>query len=177
MAGSFGFESDKYDVSIAIGERRLLPAVRQAADSTVIMADGFSCREQICQQTERHALHLAEVIQMARRIGTNNGERPEAKLAASRKASRRNARWRAAAALALLAGGSCVLAKRLQDNTYIGEHNGKCNWSKRVGDRGRIHSQGKPRAFAADDQPRNRVPAQLLRPGRACGDHHLLQRP
>ncbi len=112
MAGSFGFESDKYDVSIAIGERRLLPAVRQAADSTVIVADGFSCREQISQQTERQALHLAEVIQLARESGTNNGERPEAKLAARRKASRRNARWRAAAALALLAGGSVFLARK-----------------------------------------------------------------
>ena len=123
MAGSFGFESDKYDVSIAIGERRLLPAVRQAADSTVIVADGFSCREQISQQTERQALHLAEVIQLARESGTNNGERPEAKLAARRKASRRNARWRAAAALALLAGGSCVSRKKslASDNAYIGD--------------------------------------------------------
>lgn len=63
MAGSFGFESDKYDVSIAIGERKLLPAVRKAPLSTLIMADGFSCREQISQETGRHALHLAEVIQ------------------------------------------------------------------------------------------------------------------
>ena len=50
MAGSFGFESGKYDISIAIGERRLLPAVRKAPASTFIIADGFSCREQIARK-------------------------------------------------------------------------------------------------------------------------------
>ena len=65
MAGSFGFEADKYDISIAIGELELLPAVRQAPPDWLIIADGFSCREQIAQGTPRHALHLAEVLQMA----------------------------------------------------------------------------------------------------------------
>lgn len=65
MAGSFGFEKDKYDVSVAAGERVLLPAVRAAAGSTFIIADGFSCREQIAQLTDRRALHMAEVLQMA----------------------------------------------------------------------------------------------------------------
>jgi Fe-S oxidoreductase/FAD/FMN-containing dehydrogenase len=65
MAGSFGFERDKYDVSIAIGELELLPAVRQAPADWLIIADGFSCREQIAQGSRRHALHLAEVLQMA----------------------------------------------------------------------------------------------------------------
>jgi FAD/FMN-containing dehydrogenase/Fe-S oxidoreductase len=65
MAGSFGFEKEKYDVSIAIGELELLPAVRAAAPESLIIADGFSCREQIVQVTGRHALHLAEIIQMA----------------------------------------------------------------------------------------------------------------
>jgi len=65
MAGSFGFEPDKYDISIAIGELELLPAVRQAPSDWLIIADGFSCREQIAQGTPRHALHLAEVLQMA----------------------------------------------------------------------------------------------------------------
>ncbi len=114
MAGSFGFESDKYDVSVAIGERRLLPEVRKAADSTMIVADGFSCREQIAQQTDRQALHLAEVIQFARQSGTSNGERPEAELVARRKATRRNARLRAAAALALVAGGAALVAKTIR---------------------------------------------------------------
>ncbi|MGC2770983.1 MAG: FAD-linked oxidase C-terminal domain-containing protein, partial [Candidatus Sulfotelmatobacter sp.] len=65
MAGSFGFEPDKYDLSIAIGELELLPAVRRAPDNWLIIADGFSCREQIAQGTPRRALHLAEVLQMA----------------------------------------------------------------------------------------------------------------
>jgi FAD/FMN-containing dehydrogenase/Fe-S oxidoreductase len=65
MAGSFGFEKDHYDISIASGERVLLPAVRNAEKDTLIIADGFSCREQIAQTTHRHALHLAQVIQLA----------------------------------------------------------------------------------------------------------------
>ena len=65
MAGAFGFERDKYDVSLAVGELELLPAVRAASPECLIIADGFSCREQIAQCTDRHALHLAEVIQMA----------------------------------------------------------------------------------------------------------------
>ena len=65
MAGSFGFDEEKYDVSMAIGELELLPAVRQAPPDSLIIADGFSCREQIAQCTDRHALHLAEVIATA----------------------------------------------------------------------------------------------------------------
>ena len=65
MAGSFGFEDDKYDVSIAIGELELLPAVRKAPPDWLVIANGFSCREQIAQQTDRQALHLAEVLQLA----------------------------------------------------------------------------------------------------------------
>jgi FAD/FMN-containing dehydrogenase/Fe-S oxidoreductase len=67
MAGAFGFEKDKYDVSIAIGELELLPAVRRAPQDTLIIANGFSCREQISQCTGRHAIHLAEAVQMALR--------------------------------------------------------------------------------------------------------------
>ena len=66
MAGPFGFEKDKYDVSQAVGERVLLPAVRQAPPETLIISDGFSCREQILQATGRRAIHLAEAIQLAR---------------------------------------------------------------------------------------------------------------
>ncbi len=64
MAGSFGFELDKYETSIAIGELELLPAVRGAPADQLIVANGFSCREQIAQCTGRGVLHLAEVIQM-----------------------------------------------------------------------------------------------------------------
>ena len=74
MAGSFGFERDKYNVSAAIGELELLPAVRQAPLDAFIIADGFSCREQIAQSTNRHALHLAEVIQIA--LGRNLPDTP-----------------------------------------------------------------------------------------------------
>ncbi|MDQ2663290.1 MAG: FAD-binding oxidoreductase [Candidatus Eremiobacteraeota bacterium] len=65
MAGAFGFEADHYDVSVAIGERVLLPAVRKAKRNTLVVADGFSCREQISQLTDRQALHPAEVVKMA----------------------------------------------------------------------------------------------------------------
>ena len=65
MAGSFGFERDKYQVSMAVGERVLLPAVREADQNTLIITDGFSCREQIRQATRRRPLHLAEVLEMA----------------------------------------------------------------------------------------------------------------
>ena len=65
MAGAFGCERDHYDISIKVGERVLLPAVRSADNDTLIIADGFSCREQITQLTGRRTLHVAEVIQMA----------------------------------------------------------------------------------------------------------------
>jgi hypothetical protein len=65
MAGAFGFEREKYEISRAIGERVLLPAVRQAETDTLVVSDGFSCREQIAQLTGRRAFHLAEVLQLA----------------------------------------------------------------------------------------------------------------
>ena len=63
MAGPFGFERNKFAIAQAVGERVLLPAVRSAQPETVIVADGFSCREQIRQSTGRTAIHLAEVLQ------------------------------------------------------------------------------------------------------------------
>jgi Fe-S oxidoreductase len=65
MAGSFGFEEEHYDVAMKCGERVLLPAVRDAEKETLIISNGFSCREQIAQATDRQALHLAQVIRMA----------------------------------------------------------------------------------------------------------------
>ncbi len=62
MAGPFGFEKEKFAVSQTIGERVLLPAVRAATSETTLIADGFSCREQITQNTGRRALHLAEFL-------------------------------------------------------------------------------------------------------------------
>jgi Fe-S oxidoreductase len=70
MAGSFGFDAGKYEVSQAIGERVLLPAVRSAGADALIVSDGFSCREQIEQATGRQALHLADVLKLGTpRIG------------------------------------------------------------------------------------------------------------
>jgi FAD/FMN-containing dehydrogenase/Fe-S oxidoreductase len=70
MAGSFGFNPDHYDISIKVGEQVLLPAVRAAAPDTLIVANGYSCREQIAQCTGRRALHVAEVARMTL-TGTN----------------------------------------------------------------------------------------------------------
>jgi FAD/FMN-containing dehydrogenase/Fe-S oxidoreductase len=68
MAGAFGFErGERYEVSRRIAERALLPAVRGAAPDTLIVADGFSCREQIAQGSGRRALHLAQLLQAALR--------------------------------------------------------------------------------------------------------------
>jgi Fe-S oxidoreductase len=75
MAGSFGFERDKYAVSMAIGELELLPAIRQAPADWLIIADGFSCREQIAQSTGRRALHLSEVLQMALRGAQHDADK------------------------------------------------------------------------------------------------------
>jgi Fe-S oxidoreductase len=62
MAGSFGFEKAKYPVSMACAERALLPKVRSAEQDTIILANGFSCREQIEQATGRGTMHIAELI-------------------------------------------------------------------------------------------------------------------
>jgi FAD/FMN-containing dehydrogenase/Fe-S oxidoreductase len=103
MAGAFGYEKgDHYDVSIAVGERALLPRVRQTPDETLLITDGFSCREQIEQETDREALHLAEVLQMAMHGHTPPARgRPEA-----RRAQQRRHRYRRAA----LRSGSFAVA-------------------------------------------------------------------
>jgi FAD/FMN-containing dehydrogenase/Fe-S oxidoreductase len=62
MAGSFGYAADTIEVSRAIGELSLLPAIRKAPDDTVIVADGTSCRHQIHDGTGRTALHVAQVL-------------------------------------------------------------------------------------------------------------------
>jgi FAD/FMN-containing dehydrogenase/Fe-S oxidoreductase len=62
MAGPFGFEADKFEVSKAIARDSLLPAIESAASTTILVADGFSCREQIAQLAHRPAMHFAEVM-------------------------------------------------------------------------------------------------------------------
>ena len=65
MAGSFGFKQEHYDISMQIGELALLPAIRNTATDTIVISDGFSCRQQIEQSTHRQGMHLAEVIHQA----------------------------------------------------------------------------------------------------------------
>jgi FAD/FMN-containing dehydrogenase/Fe-S oxidoreductase len=69
MAGPFGFEAGKFEVSKAIANQGLLPAIEAASPTTIIVADGFSCREQIDQLTHTKALHIAEVLAATCRCG------------------------------------------------------------------------------------------------------------
>ena len=62
MAGSFGYETEHYEVSRLVGEQRLLPAVRQAGPGDVIVAPGFSCRLQIQHFTGRQTVHPAVLL-------------------------------------------------------------------------------------------------------------------
>jgi FAD/FMN-containing dehydrogenase/Fe-S oxidoreductase len=110
MAGSFGFEAGRrYDVAAKVGERILLPAVRDADKHTLIIADGFSCREQIAQGAGRQALHLAQILQMALREGPDGppGDLPEQGYVEHYGAPP----WKAIAGVgALLAGGALAWA-------------------------------------------------------------------
>ena len=65
MAGSFGFRAESYALSQRIGEDALLPRIRQADEQTLLIANGFSCREQVAQATGRRPLDFAEVVEMA----------------------------------------------------------------------------------------------------------------
>ena len=67
LAGNFGVERGHHEVSVAVAETELLPAVRAAPDGAVVLADGFSCRTQLDQLSERHGLHLAQLL--ASRLG------------------------------------------------------------------------------------------------------------
>ncbi len=70
LAGSWGFEQGHLDISRQCGEQTLLPAVREAEMETIVVADGFSCKTQIQQgDTGRRALHIAQVMKMAREHG------------------------------------------------------------------------------------------------------------
>jgi FAD/FMN-containing dehydrogenase/Fe-S oxidoreductase len=98
MAGSFGFEKDKYEVSVKAGERVLLPAVRRADASTIIVADGFSCKEQIAQRTDRHALHTAEVLALAAQSPDGTSEEyPEREMIRRRENAQKRSMLKAAA--------------------------------------------------------------------------------
>jgi FAD/FMN-containing dehydrogenase/Fe-S oxidoreductase len=110
MAGSFGFDEHKYNLSLAIGELELLPAVRRAPSDSLIIADGFSCREQIAQCTDRRAMHLAEVIAMALRGSpVAGGSYPEKPQVERRQADLERAMKRAGLGVAALAAGAALL--------------------------------------------------------------------
>jgi Fe-S oxidoreductase len=120
MAGAFGFErGDHYDVSVACAERMLIPEVNKAPPEMLIIADGFSCREQIAQMTDRQAMHLAEVLQMAIRqgpAGPKTGRAEDATVQARRSELRHAAVQSAALVLAgvaaALLGASLVRERR-----------------------------------------------------------------
>jgi Fe-S oxidoreductase len=71
MAGPFGFEKDKFDVSKAIANLDLLPAIAGAEPGTVIVTDGFSCREQISHLAHRPSMHFAEALAATSRPASN----------------------------------------------------------------------------------------------------------
>jgi hypothetical protein len=96
MAGSFGYESGHYDVSMKVGEHALLPKVRSTPKDQLIIASGFSCREQIEQGSDRKTVHLAEVLAMAL---------PQEASAASGNARRASLRWKR---LAFAVAGAAV---------------------------------------------------------------------
>ena len=116
MAGAFGFEADKYDISVKIAEHALLPAVREAGPADLVVADGFSCREQISQLTTRRALHIAEVLQLALHRAPATGDCPEAALVREPTSDLRRSKLQAGATLAALAAGGIALARILQNH-------------------------------------------------------------
>lgn len=88
MAGAFGFEREHAAVSEQIGNKNLVPAVSAAPKETLIVADGFSCKQQVFQSTDRQALHLSELIQLAF-LSTNDAleQYPERKIIPASKFS------------------------------------------------------------------------------------------
>ena len=110
MAGAFGYEkeNDHYNVSVAVGERMLLPEVRKAEEDELIIADGFSCQEQIEQQTDRGAMHMAHVLQMAIREGDAPRRRPEQRIIEARKREQKLAMIRTATLMGVGAAGAIV---------------------------------------------------------------------
>jgi len=100
MAGSLGYESGHYEVSMKVGEHALLPRVRSAPAESLVIADGFSCREQIAQTTDRRALHLSEVLAMALPDTSHAPPKPA------------RFRWQSVVAAAAVAFAATVLIRR-----------------------------------------------------------------
>ncbi|MEU2928206.1 FAD-linked oxidase C-terminal domain-containing protein [Streptomyces sp. NPDC007251] len=113
LAGNFGFERGHHEVSMAVAEQGVLPAVRGAAPDSLVLADGFSCRTQIEEGgTGRRALHLAEVLALAL-DGNLPSDQPE-RLADRPDPPSRTARWATAAATAALPAGTALALRLLR---------------------------------------------------------------
>lgn len=111
LAGNFGFERGHHEVSLAVGESGLLPAVRAAAPGSLLLADGFSCRTQIEEGgTGRRALHLAEVLALGL-DGTLPSEHPE-RLARRPGQPSRTVRWATTAGATALTAAAAAAAGR-----------------------------------------------------------------
>lgn len=121
MAGSFGFESEHYDMSAQVGERALLPHVRQAGRNEILIADGFSCREQISQMTDRTGLHMAEVLQLAIQHGPAGPDelRPEQTFVDEYQRAIRKSKLQAAAMI----GGAAAVAAAILGAQQISRNN------------------------------------------------------
>jgi FAD/FMN-containing dehydrogenase/Fe-S oxidoreductase len=125
LAGSWGFEEGKYGISMDCGEQAVLPAVRDADDEVVVVANGFSCKTQIDHAgSGRHALHLAQVMQLAREASQRRPELPEQKYYLERPRAARGQRMtRAGVVAAMVAGAAAAGATalgRARSDTVIG---------------------------------------------------------
>src|SRR5204862_6831607 len=106
MAGSFGYHAgEHYAVSVAVAEHGILPALAETPESTLVIADGFSCRGQIEQLNGRKPLHTAQLVQRALRASGRTG--PEYATAPPAGQDRRR---RAVGAMAVGAAAAVALA-------------------------------------------------------------------
>jgi FAD/FMN-containing dehydrogenase/Fe-S oxidoreductase len=122
MAGAFGFEAgEHYDVSLKVGELGYLPAVREAAADTLLISDGFSCREQVMQTTDRQVLHFADVVWLAMNSGPHGTAGPKPERHAMPDIGHRVARARVDAAI----GFSVLGALAFGYFTILKRHKGK----------------------------------------------------
>jgi len=122
MAGAFGYTAgDPTDVSLACGQRVLIPEVYRAAPADLIVADGFSCQEQIHQMSTRRGLHVAEVLALARQTAGHVPPHPEQIFTRPEVAARRRGMLRAAAGLALAAAAGYGLWRATKSPRRIAE--------------------------------------------------------
>ena len=116
MAGSFGFSQDKYDISVRAGERILLPKIREADDETLIIMDGFSCKEQTEGATDRQGMHLAQVLQLALHEGDRAPEPYPERRNYNREVKTGPSPVAVGVGLGLLVLGSGLLAARVRNH-------------------------------------------------------------